>query len=198
MPTEPVSQLSLALDITGRLIAAVPAGKWADPTPCPEWSVRDLVAHLVTGNYLFTSALRGEPPPAVRGTSRPDGELPGAYRDSAGALVEAFRQPGMLERVVSVPFGSVPGAVALHLRITEVLVHGWDLARATGQPATFPEDLAEQELAFSRGKLADIPGDRHPFAPSQPVPAGAAAIDRLAACLGRDAAWHAPSPGSGA
>jgi uncharacterized protein (TIGR03086 family) len=113
-------------------------------------------------------------------------------------LVEAFRQPGVLERVVSVPFGSVPGAVALHLRITEVLVHGWDLARATGQPATFPENLAEQELAFSRGKLGDIPGDRHPFAPSQPVPAGAAAIDRLAACLGRDAAWHAPSPGSGA
>ena len=165
MPTEPVSQLSLALDIAGRLIAAVPAGKWADPTPCPEWNVRDLVAHLVTGNYLFTSALRGEPPPAVRGTSRPDGELPGAYRDSAGVLVDAFRQPGVLERVVSVPFGSVPGAVALHLRITEVLVHGWDLARATGQPATFPEDLAEQELGFSRGKLADIPGDRHPFAP---------------------------------
>ena len=53
-------------------------------------------------------------------------------------------------------------------------------------------------LAFSRGKLADIPGDRQPFAPSQPVPAGAAAIDRLAACLGRDAAWHTPSPGSGA
>jgi uncharacterized protein (TIGR03086 family) len=196
MPTELVSQLSLALDITGRLIAAVPGGQWADPTPCPGWSVRDLVAHLVAGNSLFASALRGEPLPPAQGTSRPDGDLPGAYRDSAATLLDAFRQPGVLERVVSVPFGSVPGAVALHLRITEVLVHGWDLARATRQSAAFPEDLAEQELAFSRAKLADIPGDRQPFAPPQPVPADAAAIDRLAACLGREAAWQAPSPGS--
>jgi uncharacterized protein (TIGR03086 family) len=69
-----------------------------------------------------------------------------------------------------VPIGSVPGIAALHPRITEVLVHGWDLARATGQHAEFPEDLAEQELAFSRSKLADIPEGRTPFAPPQPCP----------------------------
>ena len=66
-----------------------------------------------------------------------------------------------------------------------MLVHGWDLARATGQPASFPDDLAEQELAFSRHKLADIPAGRHPFGPPQPVAAEAPAIGRLAACLGR-------------
>jgi uncharacterized protein (TIGR03086 family) len=82
--------------------------------------------------------------------------------------------------------------VALDLRITEVLVHGWDLARATGQPATFPDDLAEQELAFSRAKLADIPSDRSPFAPPQPVAEDAPAIDRLAACLGRSVAAEVP------
>jgi hypothetical protein len=62
------------------------------------------------------------------------------------------------------------GDAALHLRVTELLVHGWDLARATGQPASFPDDLAEQELAFSRSKLADIPAGRRPFGPRSRCP----------------------------
>ena len=73
----------------------------------------------------------------------------------------------------------------MHLRIVEALVHGWDLARATGQPAEFPDDLPERELTFTRGKLADLPPDGRPFAPPRPVADDAPAIDRLAACLGR-------------
>lgn len=83
------------------------------------------------------------------------------------------------------PFGTVPGIVALHLRITEVLVHGWDLARATHQVARFPDDIVEQELEFTRGRLPDVSSARRPFAPPRPVPDDAPAIDRLAACLGR-------------
>lgn len=195
--TDPAGQLSLALGVTERLIATVGEEQWGSPTPCTDWRVRDLVNHMVTGNNLFASALSGQPPAAPPGTSRPDADLLGAYRDSAGALLDAFRRPGALAKAVTVPLGTVPGIVALHLRLTEVLVHGWDLARATGQPATFPEDLAEQELAFSRDKLADIPPDRHPFMPPQPVADDAPAIDRLAACLGRDVTQQAPAPGSG-
>lgn len=184
--TGPVDQLSVALDATGQVIAAVGDQQWANPTQCPKWSVRDLVSHVVTGNFMFASILRGAPAAASQDPLRPDGDLLSAYRDSAGRLLAAFRSPGALERVVTVPFGSVPGVVALHLRITEVLVHGWDIARATGQLARFPDDLAEQELTFSRGKLAEIPSDRSPFAPPQPVADDAPAIDRLAACLGRN------------
>jgi hypothetical protein len=65
-------------------------------------------------------------------------------------------------------------------------VHSWDLARATGQPTTgLPEDLAEQELSFSRVQLEKLPPGRSPFAPPQPVQQGAPAIDRLAGLLGR-------------
>ena len=92
----------------------------------------------------------------------------------------------------TLPFGTVPGSVALHLRMVELLVHGWDLARATGQPPRFPDGLAEQELAFSRRALADIPAERNPFGQPQPAPADAAAIDQLAALLGRTV-----TPGSG-
>jgi uncharacterized protein (TIGR03086 family) len=73
----------------------------------------------------------------------------------------------------------------LHLRITELLVHGWDVADATGQVVLFPDDLAAQEVAFSQAKLADLPPDRRPFDPPQPIADDAPAIDRLVACLGR-------------
>ena len=89
---------------------------------------------------------------------------------------------------MTVPFGTVPGAVALHLRTTEVLAHGWDLARATGQSVEFPADVAERELAFSQSALEQLPPDRRPFAPPQPVSPDAPAIERLVACLGRSVA----------
>src|SRR5664280_3461615 len=82
---------------------------------------------------------------------------------------------------------AVPGIAALYLRIVEALVHDWDLARATGQPAELPDDLPARELTFTRGKLADLPPDGRPFAPPRPVADDAPAIDRLAACLGRRA-----------
>ena len=179
-----VEQLSLAFDFTDQLIAAVQEEQWAGPTPCAGWSVRDLVTHVVAGNSLFAAALRGGQPPA-------------APQDSAAGLLGAFREPGALDVMVTVPFGTVPGVVALHLRITELLVHGWDLARATGQAATVPDGLAEQELSFSRSKLADIPPDRRPFGPPQPVGGSAPAIDQLAALLGRDVTPHPPAPGTG-
>jgi uncharacterized protein (TIGR03086 family) len=196
MTTGPVGQLSAALAATERLIAGVHDDHWADSTPCPDWSVRDLVGHLVGGNNLFARIMRGQPHAARQDTLPPGVDPLTAYRDSAAALLDAFGQPSALKKIVTVPFGTVPGVAALHLRITEVLVHGWDLARATRQAATFPEDLAEQELAFSRGKLADIPPGRKPFAPSQPVADDATAIDKLAACLGRDVTAHAHAPGN--
>lgn len=200
MPAEPVSQLSTALGVTGQLISAVRDEQWAAPTTCPDWRVRDLVSHLAAGNTLFAGALRGQPPvpggPAPADPGQPASALAASYRESADNLLDAFRQPGALERAITVPFGTVPGIAALHLRITELLVHGWDLARATGQRPAFPADLAEQELAFTRSKLADIPPGRSPFGPPQPVADDAAAIDRLAACLGRDVTAPTPAAGS--
>jgi uncharacterized protein (TIGR03086 family) len=183
-------QLSVVLDITGRLIGGVRDEQWADPTPCSEWSVRDLVSHVVMGNRLFAGILAGTAPEGPPAAAPPPSGLARAYQDSAADLVAAFGQPGVLDRVVTVPFGTVPGSVALHLRITEILAHGWDVARATGQAADFPADVVEQELAFGAGALGRIPPDRHPFTPSRPVAADAPAIDRLAALLGREVeAW---------
>lgn len=198
MPADPIGQLSAAAAITGQLIAGVRDEQWGARTPCSEWRVRDLVSHLTAGNALLAAALRGQAAPVPGGSTppgagQPDNALMAAYRESVETLLAAFGEPGALERPATVPFGTVPGIVALHLRLVELLVHGWDLARATGQRAGFPADLAEQELAFTLGKLADIPAGRTPFAPPRPVADDAPAVDRLAACLGRDVA---PAAGS--
>lgn len=185
----PLDQLRAALDAMGQLVAAVREGKWEAPTPCVEWNVHQLVSHLVAGNHLFARALEGDPPPLeeIRRQLGTDalGEDPiAAYRAGADAVLTAFGRPGALDQMITVPIGTVPGVVALHLRIVETLVHGWDLAQAIGRQLEVDEALTEQALAFTRDKL-DLPGDRRPFAPPQPVADDAPALDRLAALLGR-------------
>jgi len=192
MPTAPVDQLSIALEAAERVLLAVRDDQWTNPTPCTDWQVRDVVNHMVVGNDLFARIVRGEVRPAANRAMPGSGpDFLSAFRESAAALLGAFRQPGVLDRTVTVPAGTVPGVVALRLRVVEMLVHGWDVARATGAPASFPDDLAEQALAFSRGKLPDVPAGRTPFAPPQPVAEDAPAIDRLAALLGRPVAQYA-------
>jgi uncharacterized protein (TIGR03086 family) len=189
-PEPPAGQLARALEATGD-VAGVRDDQWGAPTPCTGWTVRDLVNHFVGGNRMFAGILRGEPllPPAqasqLRSADHLKSDPVAAYQEAGRMLQDAFAQPGVLERMFPSPVGTVPGMPLLHLRITELLVHGWDLAHATAQLARLPEDLAEQELHFTRGKLGDIPAGRHPFDPPQPVSDGAPAIDKLAACLGR-------------
>jgi uncharacterized protein (TIGR03086 family) len=167
-----------------RLIAGVEAHQWTSPTPCTEWNVRAVVDHLVSGNLYFAALVRDEPRPDRNPEQLADDPID-AYRSAAATMRAAFAAPGVLERTYQSSIGPAPGSILVHLRITELLVHGWDLARATGQPAELPADLAEQELALWRSRFGDGLSDGLPFAPAQTVAAEAPAIDRLAAFLGR-------------
>jgi uncharacterized protein (TIGR03086 family) len=180
---DPIDQLVEALEITGAVIQGIDDSRWDLPTPCTEWTVRDVVVHLVDGNWRF-AALFGNPTPEERSSDAP-AELVASYRDSAAALASAYRRPGALTEAVTVPFGTVPGSVTLQLRLVEALVHGWDLARATRQQITFPDGIAEAALSFSQAASAQVPPGRNPFGPPQPVAENAVGIDRLAAYLGR-------------
>jgi uncharacterized protein (TIGR03086 family) len=188
---EPLTPLTRALDATGELVAAIGPDQWELPTPCTDWTVRQVLNHLVGGNRLVTRVVRGEqlPPPDQLGRRAGEDQLGAdpaqAYRGSADELVAALRAPGVLERAHTVPVGTLPGPALVHLRTVETMVHGWDLARGIGQPAPYPDELAEAELGFSHDLLGRIPEGRHPFAPSRPVADDAPAIDRLVALLGR-------------
>jgi uncharacterized protein (TIGR03086 family) len=190
MPATPVDQLSEVLATTQQLVGEIHDAQWTSPTPCTDWNVRDLVNHLVNGNLGFADLPHGRPPSGEdihrgAGVDRL-GEAPVlTYRYAANALLAAFRRPGALDQPITVAIGTVPGVVAVHLRIIETLVHAWDLALATGRSVGFPDDVVEQELAISQERLTGAPAGRWLFAPPRSAPVDAPALDRLAARLGR-------------
>lgn len=174
------------------LVAGLTPDDLARPTPCEAWNVRALVNHLTFGNRLFAGILRGEQPPPLdellrlRDIDRLGDDPPAALEASVDEFRTAFRQPEVAGQTFPTPAGPMPADVVAAIRVAELLVHGWDLARALHEPATFPDDLAERALGLWRERLATMP--RHaggPFGPEQPVRDDAPAIDRLAALLGR-------------
>ncbi|WP_309082007.1 TIGR03086 family metal-binding protein [Zhihengliuella sp.] len=181
-----LEELGHALAIAGRLIDGVAPGQWSASTPCTEWTVRELVSHVVGINLVFGAALSDRQPPQ-RGTDVLNGDPSGAYADSARRLLAACSAPGVLERSFPGPLGAATGAERLEIRQYDLLAHVWDLSRATGQPLgpdPLLESLAAHSLRFARAQLADVPRAGR-FAPEQAAGDGATALDRLAAFLGR-------------
>jgi uncharacterized protein (TIGR03086 family) len=190
---------------TGTAVAAVTPDQFALPTPCPEYDVRALLAHIVGG--LTRTALVGEDdpdalarpaaallspgettppsPPVAQGP--PDDGWPDAYRAAAARAAAAWADDAKLDALVEVPWGKIPGRFALAGYVQEVLAHGWDLAKATGQPREGDPELALFALAGAKRILPpDIRGnDGVPFGPVVDVPADATPYTQLAAWLGR-------------
>jgi uncharacterized protein (TIGR03086 family) len=114
----------------------VESDDWARPTPCEEWSVRDLVNHVVGGNVRYVMILAGEPADAVVRTREQDwlGSDPlGSFDDAFTRVTESFSVPGILAAAVRHPkSGAMTGAQLRLLRVNELTVHAWDLARAIG------------------------------------------------------------------
>ena len=179
-----VEQLGRAVDAVAGLISNIRADQWSAPTPCTDWTVRQVVNHLIGMNRVFTALLADQTPPPRPSADHVEADPAGAYRDSAAALQAAFGRPGVLERTYHGPLGTATGADRLKIRLYDLLAHGWDLAQATEQPADLPGDLAERSLAFARTQLAGAarPGR---FGPARMVAEQAPAIERLVAFLGR-------------
>lgn len=147
------------------------------PTPCDKWDVRSLLNHMLETQRYFASAAKGEE--ASPPTGEPDDDLLGDNPTEAFATVRnrALRA-----------FGDEAHAEArqslLPIAVADTLVHGWDIARATGQDTRMPDGLAEAALAAIEGKLT--PEQRGTsFAPELRVPPESSAQDRLLAYTGR-------------
>lgn len=165
------------------VIARIPAGRLADPTPCAGWDVRALINHMVGGNLRFAAIVTGEPPPQ-RGDNLVGDDPLAAFQDSLETLCAAFDRAGMLEQTFPTPIGEGPGRTLVAMRVSELTVHTWDLLAALGEP----RDLDPELVAFAERRYRDMPLPREAgglFGPEQPSPENAAAGDRLAAYVGR-------------
>ena len=154
-----------ASDGFGRLLELVTAKQWGSPTPCAEWSIRDLVNHIVRGNLNYSLLGRGGS--AIDFLANRDTEALGAdpmrsFTNSWQECAEVFDQPGTLERLVNYPMGRVPGRQALAIRTVDNLVHTWDLARALGEDEVLNAELVDWavvNLSAVYGDLPEMPTD---------------------------------------
>lgn len=176
-----------ALGATRVLVADVPDGRWDASTPCEDWDVRGLVNHIVAGNFWVGELARGRTIDDVG--DRLDGDVldddpVAAYDSSAKVSSDAFHAPGALEAPCAVSYGPVPGSVYLGHRFIDVLVHGWDLAVATGQPSDLDDDLAQACLDVIAPQM-ELLSASGMFGESSEAAADAAPGVRLLALLGR-------------
>jgi uncharacterized protein (TIGR03086 family) len=176
------------------LAEAVTDDQLGNATPCPKYAVHHLLGHLLGLSAAFCDAARKDlgattdTPPT---DSVPD-IGPGWREDLPKVLdelAEAWRDPAAWTGMTRAGGVDLPGEIAAAVAVDELVVHGWDLARATGQELPWADDLAEHELDFSRDLLTRLPEGRRPFGPSRPVAHDAPAIDRLVALLGRTPQW---------
>ena len=181
--------LQRVVDTTTGVIGHTTNAQLANPTLCTEWTVKDLINHMVTGATMFAiSAEQGSIPDAVLGqlmSSDNVGDDPqGAWDTAATRALTAFEAPGAMEKIVKLPFGEMPAGIALNIAIFDVATHSVDLAWATGQHVTDTEML-EDALVLARQMMN--PGLRAPgiFGDEQPCASDAPVDDRLLAFAGR-------------
>jgi uncharacterized protein (TIGR03086 family) len=182
MITQPLEE---AIASTRSILGNVTPDQLDHDTPCASWKVRDVINHVVGAHHFFTGALTGTPPAAGDPAS---GDFVAAFDDASRACVEAFQAEGVAERTITLPFGELPGAAVAGLVATDTLTHGWDLARATGQPTDLAPSLAATLLVAAEQNIPDAfrgPDGTAPFGAKQQAPDGSTNADRLAAFLGR-------------
>lgn len=176
-----------ALDQVGAVVDAVPAERWDDPTPCPDWSARQLLAHLIDGQHQVLAMATGV------GSHLPGTEsaAPGSLGDPVAAWSEVHRHiTAALAAIapdtsIATPLGPQTLDQLLGIALIEPVVHGWDLATATGQPADLDPDAVNALLPGVRAlgdQLQATGMYRAPLrAPGDRSPQG-----QLLAALGRD------------
>jgi uncharacterized protein (TIGR03086 family) len=189
--TDDLTSLSQLIDELTELVDGTGDAQLGDKTPCTEWTVRDLLNHIVTGGILFgRSAEEGGLSPQDAALLQGDNlgaDFRAAWRESSQRALAAFGRPGVLDdsTVIPLPFGAMPAPAALHLALFDLTVHAVDLSLATGQDRLSAEVLGR---ALEVGPGVVRPAFRAPgiFNPVVPVAGDAPLVDRLAAFAGRE------------
>jgi uncharacterized protein (TIGR03086 family) len=174
-----------ALALFGNAVRDLADHEWDLPTPSTDWNVKEVVAHVVLGEAHLPAVLSGDTTITqnefsvdLLGTSPM-----AAWRGTALKAIEVARTPGITEQIFELDMGAVDGRQLLGYRITDNVVHAWDLHVAAGRPRPIDDRFAEWLLNFWQPVASQIATSE--FFAEPTVPASDSASDRLLALLGR-------------
>jgi len=150
-----------------------------EQSACEKWKVRDVINHLLDGQSRFVDAAKtgkfaggppsGMPPEVIAGDPVEQ------FEDGRKKVTAAFKEPGAMDK----------GQFLFGIAFADSLIHGWDIAKGSGQDPTMPDDLAQSAFQMLNGQL-NPEGSGEAFKPAVKVPDDARAQDKLLALTGRD------------
>jgi uncharacterized protein (TIGR03086 family) len=191
----PLGALDQAQTGAAALIARIRPAHWGLPTPCDEWTVRDIVNKMVASTITFTAfARRARPDPAYDLVHPPElvGDDPlGVFLAAAVDCRDAWRAPGSLEGNAPSTVGEFPATAVLNARIFDTTILTWDVARATGSDHGIGDALAAYVLRVARALVPNVrrvSPDRYKDAVA--VDGSGPLVDQMVAATGRDPSWR--------
>jgi len=182
---DPVELYVEALAVFGNAVRDVAGHEWDLPTPSTDWNVKEVVAHVVLGEAHLPSVLAGETTTTQTSFSV---DLLGlnplaTWRGTALRAIEAARAPGVIDLVLDVDMGKVPARQLLGYRITDNVVHAWDLLVAVGRPVPIEDRYADWLLDFWQPVAHQLADSEFFGTPKEPR--SDSLSDRLLSLLGR-------------
>jgi uncharacterized protein (TIGR03086 family) len=185
-----------AVELSRSIVATITPGQLRAPTPCAEWDLGALLAHMTAQHHGFARAVDGEHTELFDWHPTPvDTDPVGLYGESADRVITSFAADGTSRRPVYLPEIrdgiTVPGRVAIGFHFVDYVVHTWDVAVALGQSVEFDDELLDAALVVA-AQVPDDEASRRPgmaFGPKIASP-GDDKLDRLLTSLGRSPSWH--------
>ena len=185
------AEMTAAAAAAARVVDAVGRDQFAAATPCTEWDVRELLNHLILWtSYSLERRAHGESvaPELMETDFAGSASFAADYRAQLDRALDAWSDPAVWKGDLPVMGAATPAADVGALIIAELVLHGWDLAVATGQRYEPGEDAAAAALAAVVAN-AELFRQYKGFAEPVSVPPGASALDRTLALSGRDPRW---------
>lgn len=197
VPQNVENLLVAAMESTQRFVRGVAPNQWHNPTPDEEWDMRVLVNHITSENLWLAEMLNGRTMEDIGDSFSGDllGDDPVRAFEQSVARVKPALTPAALDGTYRLSFGEASGREYVTQIFLDQLVHGWDVAKGSGQQAVLDETLVREAVPVA-AEMAAMVGEGSVFGYRQQVPDNASPQTRLLAILGRRDDWAPPAGGS--
>jgi len=187
-----------AVEVSRAIVAGITADQLSLPTPCAEWDLGALLAHMTVQHHGFAAAMAGERTTVADWVPAPLPDDPmAAYGVAVDRVLASFAASDATSGKAYLPEIrggiTVPATMAMGFHFVDYVVHSWDVAAALGVPVTFDDEVLAAALVVAE-QVPDDAQSRGPgnsFAPSVPATGDAGPLDRVLTALGRTPDWHA-------